>query len=269
MINRRLDELLVLIPHASTKRPTEIKKKVLSKHQKRLLFGNEAETDRGTDHLYDFRSILGNKQIVFPVSQVYINVLRSPKRLDSSVPLYIGNTPIYKKGSEISSALRRKLIKKYYNPFYVGIRSARPRLIFDGHSTIKDHFSLKDTKLDYDITIVDYLGEKNGKKIWSTPREYLEVYARALQKRLPELKVGVNNLYCDVYDHVCATFSRIKRKKNFIPIISQETDEELYIEKNKINTRKVKHLRIAFAEALRETMAHLGLIGGEKFQSIH
>lgn len=245
--------LLVLIPHASTKRPKEIKKNALSKYQERLLFSSATETDRGTDKLYDFRLILKNRQIVFPFSQVYINVLRDPKRLADSVPLYIREIPIYKKGQEIDLTLRKKLIKKYHRTFYDKIRDIKPKLILNGHSTVAGHGSLKNKKLNRDIFLVNNSTEYNNKygRIY---KEVSDFYIKELERRLPHLKIGIQNIYSDVYDYI------FKATKARIPILTQETNEKLYIKRNRVDLGKVRVLKKAFAEALLETVRHLKLI---------
>jgi len=67
--------VLVIIPHGGTLCPIEISTKSLSKYQDEL--ASEC-IDWHTEQLYDFRDMMNNKQIVNPISNVYLNVNRHP-----------------------------------------------------------------------------------------------------------------------------------------------------------------------------------------------
>jgi len=252
--------ILVVIPHSGIKRPKEIKKEWLSEYNYELIHTEDCETDRGTKELYNFRKILGNKQLTFPVRQIYINICRHPKKLNESVPLLIRNTPVYKKGKELSVELRKKLLEKYYFPFYKKITNAEKTIILNGHSMIAGHESLGAENLKEDIVISDW--EKlNGKLIKFAPKELADFYASELRKRLPNLKIGRNSVYTSYYDHICAIFGTDKKTKedNRVPVIHQETLESLYMEGNKVNGRKLEILRKAFAESLLSTVNYYKL----------
>ncbi len=253
MQNKNKCGILVLIPHSSTKRPKEIKKNLLHPNHKKMLFGDSAETDRGTEKLYNLKQIINVNQIVFKIGQIYVNVLRHPNKLEESIPTHIRGKPIYKIGKEIDLKLRKKLIKKYHSDFYNHIKKLKPKLIFNGHSTITGHSSLKNEKLIWDIFLVKSTTEYLG-KYKPLEEKITNFYIDELKKRLPNLKICVSNLYVNNYDHI---FSITKRK---VPVITQETNENLYIKNNKINLKKVKILRKAFAESLLETAKHFKLM---------
>ena len=246
---------MVIIPHGSVGRPPEIKKSWLSENQNQLLFGVSSETDRGTGQLYDFRKILHNRQLVFPYSQVYINAVRNPKMLNDSIPTSIRGVSVYKKA--LDRKFRKKLLVKYFLPFYKKIGVAEKTIIFNGHSTVAGHSGLGKEKFNDDIVLSNYMIDK-GKRIYFAPNKYLDFYAKELKKRAPFLKIGKNSVYSSVYDHICAKFGwdgKSARGKR-VPVIHQETDEGLYIQNNKINLKKLKRLRKVFAESLLATMEH-------------
>ena len=89
------EEILVIIPHSSRKRPREIRKEWLSKNQRYLLYSETSETDRYSELLYNFGKIINNKQALFPISKVYLNVCRNPNDLDETFPLKIVNKEVY------------------------------------------------------------------------------------------------------------------------------------------------------------------------------
>jgi len=246
---KKIKELLVIIPHSGLKRPKEIKPSWLSKYNYQLIYSPKCETDRGTKELYDFRKILGNKQLVFPFSQIYINICRHPKKLDKVIPTFIRKNPVYKKGKEPSIKLRKKLLKKYYFPFYEKIKKARKSLILNGHSMVVGHESLGKEKLKEDIVISDWM-KLDGHFIRFAPKKLADFYAKELRKRLPELKIGRNSVYTSSYDYICYKFG----KNGKIPVIHQETEESLYMNGNKIDRKKLETLRKAFAESLKATI---------------
>ena len=149
-----LKNLLIVIPHSSLKRPFEIKKNQLSVQVESLI---NQENDWGTDKLYDFRKILGNKQIVFHFNQVFINACRHPKILDDCVPLKIHGKEIYKKGFELSNLIRKKLIKKYLLTFYKKIRESKRTFILAGHSFVAGTLDPLGIKMDYDIILSNFV----------------------------------------------------------------------------------------------------------------
>jgi hypothetical protein len=249
--------ILVLIPHASTKRPREIKKAWLSKHQNEFLFSEKAETDRFTEKLYDFKKIIGNKELKFPISQVYLNICRNPNNLDKSAPIMINEKPVYIKN--ISQDFRKKLIKKYIFPFYKKIENTQKSLILEGHSTVSNHHSLGNSSLNYDIVISNTQIDKDlkNKEIFC-PEYILKIYKEEIEKRMPELKVGINSVYTDINDILASKFgsSKLKEGKK-CALIHQETDENLYITNNKPDMFKISKLRKVFADSLVETMRRM------------
>lgn len=253
--------LLVVIPHASIDKPKEIEETWLSEHQKQLLFTETAETDRGTDQLYDFRNILHNKQLVFPISQIYINICRHPDNLAEAVPLHIRELPVYKPGSEPNVELREKLISEYSYPFIEEIKSTKKTLLLNGHSMVAGHSSLGNEDLSDDIVLSDWL-KYNGQVIRFAPKEIIDFYAQEIKQRLPKLKIGRNSVYTATYDHVCATFGWdgiSQHDESRIPVIHQETNEALYLEGDTVIPEKITVLKRAFTEAILETMKHFDL----------
>lgn len=253
---KKRNDLLVIIPHSGLARPKEIKSSWLSKYNHKLLHSEDCETDRGTDKLYDFRKILGNKQLLFPISQIYLNICRDPNRLDWAAPFYIRNTPVYKEGKEPSDKFRKMLLQRYSLPFYNKLKKMKKLLALNGHSTITGHESLNSEDVA-DIDISEHR-EVFGKVIQCAPKEVADFYADELRKRLPNLRIERNTSYSSVqiYDYICDYFGWDgKSKKGFkFPIIHQETNENLYIENNRINYRKLNTLKNAFAESLSSTI---------------
>lgn len=241
-------EILVIIPHSSRKRPREIKKGWLSNNQRSLLYSGSSETDRYSELLYDFRNILNNQQILFPISQIYINICRHPDKLDEIFPFEIRGKKIY--NQDISAGLRKQLIQKYTIPFYKKIEQFKGNIVLNGHTTTSDHPSLNQ-KLSYQI-VISNIQEEGNKVRKFAPDKLVRIYVEELRKRLPRVKVGFNSVYIDIYDHFCDKFGWKSNGKG-IPIIHQETDEGLYIKDNKLDRGKLNKLRIAIAEALAET----------------
>ncbi len=256
----RTNRLLAVIPHSSVARPKEIKKSWLSEDEKIFLYSKTAETDRGTKELYDFTKILGNKQLVFPHSQIFINVCRKRQNLNESVPLDIRGERVYKKGKEPSLKIRKELIKKYYEPFINRIEKTKKSLILNGHSTIAGHGSLDNKKLGYHILLLNYF-IVSGKKKVCAPLKIIKHYAIELKKRFPNLKIGLNKEYNHGYETIGVEFGTDQicegRK---VPVILQETDESLYMKGDKINYQKLNRLRKAFASSLLSTMEKFKLL---------
>lgn len=252
---KQIKNVLVIIPHAGLSRPREISVEWLSEYNEQLIYSEDCETDRETDKLYDLRDILGNKQLIFPISQVYINVSRQPEKLDESVPLFIREIPVYQRGKEPSIELRNKILKKYYYPFYEKIKKTKKTLILNGHSMIAGHASLGEEKIEEDIVLSDWCN-LNGRRIQFAPKKLVDFYADQLRKRLPNLKIGRNSVYVSSYDYICAIFGTGNEKGNHdrVPVIHQETNENLYLRNNKIDYKKLNFLRKVFAEAISSTI---------------
>ena len=201
-------ELLVIIPHSGTKIPSEIIISSISKKGFEMVGSPNAETDWFSDKLYDFRKILHNKQLVFPYSQVFLNVCRSPENINSAVPVSIRGNPVFEKNSIPTLEERKNLLKKYYLPFYEKIKSFKGKLIFNGHTTVSGHSSLN-SGLNYDIALSSFFIQ-NGKKIIFAPEKVLMIYAKELKKRFPSLRIGINDLYMDVYEYICGLVGKEK-----------------------------------------------------------
>jgi predicted double-glycine peptidase len=88
-----------------------------------------------------------------------------------------------------------------------------------------------------------------------SPRIYVETYAEELQKRLPEVRVTVNESeYHHVHGHVCSEHSvnAMGRVGKRVPAILQETCQGLYLEPDGTpNVAAIDRLRRAFAGALQ------------------
>lgn len=258
-MNIQAKNLLVVMPHAGLRRPREIPAGWLSRDiEKRI----EIQTDWHTDLLYDFREILSNRQLIFPINQVFINACRHPKSLNDCVPLNIERHNVYAR--EPSIALRRKLVRKYLIPFYERIGKTKKSFILEGHSFIKGDLDNEGQEIKDDITLSDsansVLDPKNG--IRTAPHGYLDFYAEELSKRLPGLVIGKNSFYNSVYDHIFSLHSwdGIREKGNRVPIIHQETDERLYISGGKPNLKAIAKLKKAFSESVYQTMKHFELL---------
>ncbi|MFA5127613.1 MAG: N-formylglutamate amidohydrolase [Patescibacteria group bacterium] len=241
--------ILVIIPHASRARPKEIKADWLSGHQERFLSSNEAETDRYSDKLYNFQQLIGSRQLLFPYSQIFLNVCRRPSKLNESCPLNIRGVDVYK--IKPSVIFRKELIKKYCYKYYDKISRFNGVIIFNGHTTIAGHSSLKE-KLRHRIVIsnITKVGEKTRK---FAPDDLVKIYVNELRKHLPGVTIGINSAYMDVDEYICDKFGW-RNNGSGIPIIHQETDEGLYIKNNKLDRKKLNKLRDIFAEALLETV---------------
>jgi hypothetical protein len=237
--------ILVIIPHASCDRPKEIKKEWLSINQKALLYSEVAETDRCSDKLYDFRQILGNRQAVFPYSQVYLNICRHPKQINSICPIDIRGVKVY--GRAPSVEFRKKLVNKYAAKYYKQIASFKKGVIFSGHTTVSGHSSL-DVKLKDQIIISSYL-LVSKKVVRYAPDELIKLYVSELKRLLPKVKIGINSAYLETYDYLADKFGW-KNARVGLPMIHQETDESLYIVNNKLDRKKLNKLREIFANAL-------------------
>ena len=89
------------------------------------------------------------------------------------------------------------------------------------------------------------------------PDVHTETYANELQKRLPGVKVTINESeYKNIYGHVCGEYSTRMRTKvrDKAPAILQETNQRLYMNEDRTpNIGALDTLRRTMAEALFET----------------
>ena len=247
-----LRELLVVIPHSGIVIPGEISLDALSAQFPRLL----RNVDWYTNWLYDFRDLLDNRHIVFPYCSLLLEGNRHPARLDDSVPLVdVHKEPIYRQGHEPDDELRGRLAAKYLLSFHKAIEdsiAAGATFLFDGHSTVTAH-GVAENQID----VMNFQhSELDAQRMYYCPDAYIETYAAALQKRLPEAQVTINDSeYYTVYGHVCAAHSvnTFNRTGNRVPAFLQETNEALYKNADRTpNVEALNRLRRAFAESLCE-----------------
>jgi hypothetical protein len=244
--------LLVVIPHSGIVIPEEIPLDSLSDDFSALI----RNVDWNTNWLYDFRDYLDNKQVVFPYCSLILEGNRHPDILDDSVPLKdVRGISVYKPGREPADELRKFMSRKYLHPFHRAISRmiGRDRLfLLDGHSTVSAR-GMSDNQID----LMNYqVSELEAEPCFFCPDAVAETYAEELQKRLPEAKVTVNaSEYHTTYGHICAAHSvnSLKREKNKVPALLQETNEKLYRNPDRTpNIEALNRLRRAFAESLAE-----------------
>lgn len=252
-------ELLVVIPHSGIVVPGEIPLDSLSDDFPGLI----RNVDWYTNWLYDFRDLLDNKQIVFPYCSLILESNRHLDILDDSVPLKdVHGISIYRPGREPDETLRKFMSGKYLHPFHQAISEEIGRgklFLLDGHSTVSAR-GMSDNQIDlmnFQVTELD------GKPRYFCPDMIVEIYAEALRKRLPEVKVTVNGSeYYTTYGHICAEHSvnSLEREGNRVPALLQETNEKLYRNADRTpNIEALNRLRRAFAESLAEMRQKAGL----------
>ncbi len=255
-------ELLVVIPHSGIVIPEEIQLDSLSDDFPGLI----RNVDWYTNWLYDFRDLLDNKQIVFPYCSLVLESNRHPDVLDDSVPFKdVHGIPIYRPGREPGEKLRICMARKYLHPFHQAISEeiGHDKLfLLDGHSTIAAR-GMSDNQIDlmnFQVTKLE------GRPRHFCPDMVVDIYAEALQKRLPEVKVTVNaSEYYTTYGHICAAHSvnSLKREGSRVPAFLQETNEKLYRNADRMpNIEALNRLRRAFAESLAEMREKAGLSDG-------
>jgi hypothetical protein len=253
-------ELLVAIPHSGIVIPEEIPLDSLSDE----FSGQVRNVDWYTNWLYDFRDLLDNKQIVFPYCSLILEGNRHPDLLDESVPLKdVHGVPVFKPGREPDEKLRKFMSGKYLLPFHRAISEEIDRgmlFLLDGHSTVSAR-GMSDNQVDlmnFQVT------EFEGKPRYFCPDMVLDIYAEALQKRLPDVKVTANESeYYTTYGHICAAHSvnSLKREGNRVPALLQETNEKLYRNADRSpNIEALNRLRRAFAESLAEMGRKAGFL---------
>jgi hypothetical protein len=249
-----LDELLVVTPHSGILIPNEIPLKSLSEDFPVLA----QSIDWYTDRLYDFRGILGNRQVNFSYCSLILDANRRPELIDDSVPLKdVFGRSIYRRGLEPDQSLRASLAEKYLHPFHLAIEeqiASGAAFLLDGHSTVPAR-GVGENQIE--LMNFQHSALDEGPVFYSPPA-YVETYARELARRLPDVKVTVNaSEYYTVYGHVCAAHSinTMSRVGNRAPAILQETSERLYRSPDKApNVEAINRLRRAFAESILETL---------------
>ncbi|MDD5095772.1 MAG: N-formylglutamate amidohydrolase [Dehalococcoidia bacterium] len=248
-------ELLVVMPHSGVLIPVEIPPDSLSSEFPRLM----RNVDWYTDWLYDFRDVLANSQLAFPYCSLILEANRHPEELDASVPLKdaLGD-PIYSVGSEPDQTLRKLLSKKYLHAFHrnIDMEIAHGKaFMLDAHSTVTAR-GVEDNQIELMNLQFSHQGETLE---YFCPDIFIETYANELQKRLPHVRVTINESdYIRSYGHVCGEHSTnaMRRVGNRVPAILQETNQKLYMSAERVpNMEALETLRRAFAEALRRMFA--------------
>jgi len=252
--------VLVTVPHGGVICPEEIDTASLSKYQDKLA---KECIDWYTSSLYDFRDILGNQQIVNPISNIYLNVNRKPEDIKESVPTHHEKIPIYKEGQEPSLKTKKLIIEKYHLPFHEEIKKTKKIFILDGHSTSTGLKDLEGDKVKKDIIVSNWENSRYDPEggMFTCPDEYLDCYLEELDKRLLNHKIErvthqeieKNTTYDTTYSHIQHTYglNEFKAKNGRVPLIFQETNEDLYVTKDdKMDIQKIEELRRIIAESL-------------------
>jgi len=262
-------DILVVVPHGGIAIPREISLEELSTGFPLLL----KNIDWYTQWLYDFRDILGNRQLIFPFCSILLEANRDPAEIDECVPLQdIFGRPLYKSGYEPTLSMRAALSEKYLKPFHRSIEeniTAGSGLLFDGHSSITA-CGLAENQID----LMNYQHtERNENPLYYCPEIVVQTYAAALRKRLPEVQVTVNaTQFVKVHGHVCAAHSVnfVKRTGARAAAFIQETNEHLFLnDDGTANVAKINRLRRAFAEALDQTIQQLQESKGASMIDMH
>ncbi|MFH1010784.1 MAG: N-formylglutamate amidohydrolase [bacterium] len=246
--------ILVVVPHSGIVIPSEISIDTLSDDFAALA----QNVDWYTNWLYDFRDILGNRHLVFPYCSIVLEGNRHPDILDDSVPLRdVNGRAVYRAGAEPNAMLRTALAEKYLRGFHQSIEdhiTTGATFLFDGHSTVTAR-GVTDNQIDLMNFQHSHLDEV---PLHYCPDIYVETYAAELRKRLPGVKVTVNESeYYTVYGHVCAAHSvnAMARVGSRVPAFIQETNERLYKNPDRTpNITAINRLRRAFAESLMHTL---------------
>ncbi|MDD2516767.1 MAG: N-formylglutamate amidohydrolase [Synergistales bacterium] len=251
--------ILVVIPHSGVVIPSEIPAGSLSEDFPQLV----QNVDWYTNWLYDFRDILGNVQEVFPYCSMILEANRHPDVIEDCVPLVdVKGRPVYREGLAPSAGLREEMSRKYLRSFHarIGERISEGAVfLFDGHSSLTAR-GVEDNQIEIMNYQNSYMDEE---PLRFSPPEFIEIYADQLRRRLPEVKVTVNESeYYTVYGHVCAAHSVNSRSRvgARVPAIIQETNEHLYKRSDRTpDVLAIDRLRRAFAGSLAEMLRLIGL----------
>ncbi|MBN1188878.1 MAG: N-formylglutamate amidohydrolase [Dehalococcoidales bacterium] len=243
-------KMLVVIPHSGITIPFEIPVQSLSDKFPDLT----RNIDWYTNWLYDFHDILGNSSVIFGYCSLVLEANRDPEDLESSVPLKdIAGDPVFRPDHEPDRTLRRYLARKYLDEYHRRIEneiSLGKTFMLDAHSTVTAR-GVEDNQIE----LMNYqLSPQTGQKVRFCPDIFVETYAEALAKRLPGIRVTVNESgYHSVYGHICGKHSvdAMTRVGNRVPAILQETNQNLYMKLNGTpDIEAIEMLRRSFAGAL-------------------
>jgi len=212
---------------------------------------------------------MNNQQVVNPISNIYLNVNRHPEHINNCVPNYYEKTPIYKSGKEPSRKTKELIIFLYHLPFHQQIQKINKLFILDGHSTRTGLKDLRGAKMEKDIIVSNWQNSKLDPKggIYTCPNEYIDCYLEELDKNLLNHKIEKvtkeeiekNTEYDTTYGYIQATFglNEFKAKNGRAPLIFQETNEDLYMDKGKLNLHKVEELRRIIAESFMSMLVKM------------
>ncbi len=117
-------DVLAVVGHSGVVIPPEISLEDLTEEFTALL---KAWTGtRGNN--YDFRDILGNRQVVFPYCSILLDANRDPADLDECVPVRdVFGRPIYRSAYEPSPSMQAAWSDKYRNRSIAASRKIFPR----------------------------------------------------------------------------------------------------------------------------------------------
>jgi hypothetical protein len=253
--------LCVSIPHSGLHLPPGILPGSLCENFADLV---QMSNDFCSDALYDFRDLLGNRQVVFPYTPAVLNANRSPQVLDHAAPLAIRGLPVYRPGQEPSPALRQRLVQRYHLGYHRRLQRTPKLFILDGHTTMDGDPDGDDGVVQEDIILDDRqhseLDPPGGMR--SAPEGYLDTYANELVKRLPHnIHVHRNNRYLSVYGHVMAAhgWDGSGERRGRAPLLLQETNERLYLRSGYPDLAALNELRRIFAESLSAMLERMAL----------
>jgi len=251
--------LLVVVPHSGILIPKEIPVNTLSCEFPRLM----RNVDWYTDCLYHSEDILGSSRIRFPFCSLILEANRHPDDLDSCIPLKdTAGEALYRPGCEPDIKTREFLSDNYLKKFHEIISKkllSGFKFMLDAHSTITAK-GVSDNQIE--LMNFQVSGTERKTKRFC-PDIFIDTYAEALTKRLPNIKVTVNeSKYYYIYGHICGEHSTDSPTGagDKVPAILQETKQNLYMNANRTpNLEAIETLRRTFAEALFDMKIKIGL----------
>ena len=254
-MKRITEKLLVTIPHSSEHLPPEININSVNKNAiDDIIF----ECDEGSNILYDFRNELHNKQIMFPYHRAFIDVNQHPKDINNSIPIKsFFNKNLYNIAPTLKD--RKDLLIKYHKSFHNQVKEEMQDclLLFDGHSTLEGDLDDFGDRFDADIVISNYqIDLENKEYIYTCDDELLDTYEYFLRLYLPmSISIKKNTKYItNTYGYIEGKYGSIAKTSKTLPVLLQETNEDLYISNKEKNIDKLKSFNRVFASALKDTM---------------